>query len=227
MREMTTADGSITFFNEQYDEPYHSLTGAVEEAFGKYAIPCRASEYAKSGKVRILDVCFGLGYNSAAALDMIWEENPDCFVEVTALENDEAILRKVLEVNPRIDSYCIIKNSVAGIMDKYSYSEPRLLLKIIIGDAREEIKKLDWKFDLIFHDPFSPKKCPELWTEEFFRDERRLISDQGILATFSCARMVRDNLARSGFIVKDGPSIGRKAPSTLASPNFLNQEKIS
>lgn len=215
MREVKTADGSVTFHNESYDEDYHSKSGAVEEAFEKYVCAVDYGAYARRGRVRILDVCFGLGYNTAAALDRIWSVNPDCFVEVVGLENDPEILSKTLEVSPAIKSYDVIKRAV---LNSNKLIEPRVDLKIILGDARVEIEKLSGRFDLVFHDPFSLKKCPELWTLEFFSSERKLIADDGVLLTYSCARVVRDNLEKSGFKVLDGPSVGRRAPSTIARP---------
>ena len=89
-------------------------------------------------------------------------------------------------------------------------------IKIILGDARETVKKLNEKFDVVFLDPFSPKKCTELWTEVFFSDVKKLMKKNGILATYSCARSVRDNLRKLVFVVEDGPCIGRKSPSTIA-----------
>ena len=37
-----------------------------------------------------------------------------------------------------------------------------------------------------------------------------------ILATYSYAKTIRNNLAKAGFTVKDGPIIGRRSPSTIA-----------
>ena len=37
MKLIRTWDGSITFFNDSYMEAYHSVSGAMEEAFKKYA----------------------------------------------------------------------------------------------------------------------------------------------------------------------------------------------
>ena len=36
------------------------------------------------------------------------------------------------------------------------------------------------------------------------------------LATYSCAGQVRRNLKEVGFKIKDGPCVGRRAPSTIA-----------
>jgi tRNA U34 5-methylaminomethyl-2-thiouridine-forming methyltransferase MnmC len=38
----------------------------------------------------------------------------------------------------------------------------------------------------------------------------------GKLATYSCARVVRENLVAAGFSVSDGPCVGRRAPGTVA-----------
>ena len=86
MRKIITKDGSITFHNELYDETYHSTSGALEEAFEKFAKPCKL----KDG-MKVLDVCFGLGYNSLAAISL-------ANVEVVALENDPLILKVMQKI---------------------------------------------------------------------------------------------------------------------------------
>ena len=63
-KKIITADNTETFLNEEVGESYHSQTGAVEEALNKYAVPCKIKELAKIGSIKILDVCFGMGYNS-------------------------------------------------------------------------------------------------------------------------------------------------------------------
>jgi len=215
MKEVMTKDSSTTFYSEEYGETYHSTTGAVEEAFKKFVEPCDMASRAKQGAVRILDVCFGLGYNSAAALDKILENNIGCSVEIIGLEKDEKILMKTLEVKPLIMSYCAVQDAV---QNKRHYSREGISIKILLGDARKTICKVKGKFDIILHDPFSPKKNPELWTEDFFKELRKHIKEGGILTTYSCAGQVRRNLKAAGFAVKDGPCVGRRSPSTIATP---------
>jgi tRNA U34 5-methylaminomethyl-2-thiouridine-forming methyltransferase MnmC len=55
-----------------------------------------------------------------------------------------------------------------------------------------------------------------MWSEEFFKEMCRVIKPTGILATFSCARLARDNMAKAGFLWDDGPVIGRRGPGTIA-----------
>lgn len=214
MKEVITKDNSVTFYNEEYGETYHSVTGAVEEAYKKFAEPALEAVKAKS-EVKILDVCFGLGYNSAAAIDRILEHNIRAGITIIGLEKDKKILEKIKEVQPGIMSYHVIQDTIEN---KNKYDRDGVKVNIKLGDALRTIKKVKGKFDIIFLDPFSPKKNPELWTEEFFKELRKLIKPDGILLTYSCAGQVRRNLKAAGFTVKDGPCIGRRSPSTIATP---------
>lgn len=214
MRKIVTADNTETFLNEELGESYHSQTGAVEEAFQKYAVPCRIQELAKTGKIRILDICSGLMYNSAAAVDTALEENPGCRVEITALEYDPQIIEKIQEVNPPFKCYNLIKKINS---DKTELEEENLWMKVFLGDAKEIIKGMaDNHFDAVFMDPFSPKTSPEMWGVDFFLEICRVIKENRIMATYTCARIARDNMKAAGFSYDDGPIVGRRGPGTIA-----------
>lgn len=215
LKKTLTHDKSETFINEQVGESYHSFTGAVDEALKKYAIPCKIKELAKSGKVAILDYCFGMGYNSAMAIDIALKENPDCEIEVVGLEYDPEIVKKIQEVNPPIKFFQYYK---ALTPQKLEFVKGKVKVKIILGDGRESVKTLqDDYFDAIFYDPFSPKTSPEMWSVETFKEMFRIMKDKAILATYSCARMVRENMSEAGLVYDDGPVVGRRGPGTIAT----------
>ncbi len=211
MKKYLTGDGSFTFISEEFDESYHSVSGAEEEAVKKYAEPTRLAELARTGEVKILDICFGLGYNSAAAIDAILKVNPDCIIHIVALEKDESLLDAMGSLKPSFESYEMLKRVKPG-----RFSEGNVTIELIHGDALETIKDVEGEFDVCFFDPFSPRKLPTLWSEYFFRDVAEKLRTGAVLATYSCATHVRLNLVRAGFDPKDGPCIGRRAPSTLA-----------
>jgi len=240
MKLITTADGTETFLNEEVGESYHSQTGAVEEAFKKYAVPCKIKELAQSGKITILDICSGLIYNAAAAIDTALEENPNCQIEVVCLENDLEIIKKISEVNPPIKNYFLIKrvlnenihqlnpinkkidncnenNQVTKERTNLTYQKGNIKITVLIGDARERIKELnEAQFDAVFMDPFSPKTAPWMWEIGFFSEIFKVIKEDRILATYTCARIVRDNMKEAGFMYDDGPIVGRRGPGTIA-----------
>jgi len=213
MEKVITKDSSVTYYSEKYAEHYHSVSGAEEEAVKKFVEPCNMMELAKNKVISILDVCFGLGYNSAAAIDEIRKYSKECMINIIGLENDIVILDEIKSINSNFKSYILIKEL---INDDLAISKSNTNIKILLHDARESIKNIKERFDIILFDPFSPKRCPELWTEEFFKDIRKVCKDNAVLTTYSCARIVRDNLVSAGFMVKDGPCIGRKSPSTIA-----------
>ncbi|MSR86347.1 hypothetical protein EXS74_03045 [Candidatus Woesearchaeota archaeon] len=200
MKLMKTKDDSYTFFNEKYQEAYHSLTGAIEEAKKKYIEPLEVKE----GDV-ILDICFGLGYNTFAAVEHTKN------IKVIGLEIDEEILKDLQELQIN-EKYEIIKQ----LAKEKRYKDKDYDLTLIMGPAQETIKTLQEQFDIVFLDPFSPRKNPELWTKEFFQDIFQRMKPGAKLATYSCARAIRENLRAVGFIVKDGPSVKRRGPSTNA-----------
>jgi chorismate dehydratase len=200
MRKVITGDGSVTLYSEEYGESYHSISGAVEEAFRKFVEVCNVRD-----GMRVLDICFGLGYNSLAAVHT-------ADVEIVALEKDRRVLEEIdkIEVPEYLrKDYEKVKKAAKSL----SYGK----IKIILGDAVKTLKNVDGKFDAVFLDPFSPLKNPELWTKEFFVEIKRKMNYGAILATYSCARKVRENLQEAGFRVEDGPKVGRRGPSTVAT----------
>ncbi|MGV8162650.1 MAG: tRNA (5-methylaminomethyl-2-thiouridine)(34)-methyltransferase MnmD [Candidatus Nanoarchaeia archaeon] len=220
LQPILTDDGSPTFRSEIYDEPYHSKSGAVEESFKKYALPLKIWE--KENPI-IYDVCSGMGYNAAAAIDVFLEKAKEGnSITIYCYENDELIINKTLEVNPEFKNYSIVRELVSEyfksgktVIEKEKQGK-KIKLILRIGDAREIIKVEKEKADFVFFDPFSPKKHPEMWVEEFFKDVYEKMNNEGILSTYSYARSVRDNLQTVGFIVTAGPIVGRRSPSTMA-----------
>jgi len=205
MRKIITEDNSITFYNEKVGDHYHTKSGAKEEAVEKHVKALNI----KPNKI-IFDICFGLGYNTAAALDL----GP---ATVYCFENDKEILKEILKINADFKSYNIIKEFIKGFFEGNNvYEKGNTKLIMLFGDARENIKKLKEKADYVFFDPFSPAKVPEMWTEDFFKDIRNKMKPGGKLSTYSYARRVRDNMRKAGFKVLDGPILGRRSPSTIA-----------
>lgn len=95
-----TEDGTYTFFSEEFQETFHSSFGAKQEAEVRYIEPCLLKQLAiQESKISILDVCYGLGYNSAAALEAIWSVNPQCHVELICLEIDAEVPRQAAKYN--------------------------------------------------------------------------------------------------------------------------------
>ena len=65
-----TNDGSVGLYSPTDDDIYHSTYGALSEAYEKFIYPAEFDNYFKTNnKIKILDICFGIGYNSKAFLN--------------------------------------------------------------------------------------------------------------------------------------------------------------
>ncbi len=158
---------------------------------------------------------FGIGYNSAMAVSEALDENPKCKIEVVGLEFDPEIIAKIQEVSPPIRFF---KNYKKINKDNLSIKIGNVSVRVVLGDARETIKELKpEQFDAVFYDPFSPKTAPDMWHEDIFKEVYRVMDRKGILATYSCARLARENMSKADLFWDDGPIIGRRGPGTIAT----------
>lgn len=65
-----TNDGSVGLFSPDADDIYHSTYGALTEAVEKFILPMDLKKYFEhNNEIKILDICFGIGYNSKTFLD--------------------------------------------------------------------------------------------------------------------------------------------------------------
>ncbi len=165
-----TGDGSNTFYSDEFGEWFHSREGAYNEAQKTYAEAAKIAERASGQRLAILDICYGLGYNTAAALQTVWRMNPQCFVELRALEIDVEVARSAIAQNLTRDYPPTVKQVLKDLATSCEAKRETLCAQLLLGDARQQIKRLiaaGWKADAIFLDPFSPPHCPQLWTLEF------------------------------------------------------------
>jgi len=195
-----TRDGSFTLYSAQYDEHFHSLrSGALDESLYKHAYPALTHHLASNPqKIRILDICFGLGYNVLATLYALDEMDFKGDVEIISPELNRELVASLtlLPYPPRLFPYLEILYQLATTLH---YHSPNQHITIHIEDALHTIQKDHEPFDIIFQDAFSRKNNPELWTEAYFKRLHTLLHHGGIMTTYSQAKGVRKILAHSGF----------------------------
>lgn len=69
-----TNDGSVGLYSPDFDDIYHSSTGALTEAYEKFILPINIDELLKKDSIKVLDICYGIGYNSKSFLNFIFEK---------------------------------------------------------------------------------------------------------------------------------------------------------
>ena len=215
-----TADGSVTFWSETFQETFHSDHGAKHEAEAKFVIPSQIANKAQTrSQLNILDVCYGLGYNTAAAIACVFDlPAPVAYLQIIALENNLQVPQQAI-ASGLVD---IWQPAIAQILQTAAESQiveaENLSLQLLIGDARQTISQVPKKWaDAIFLDPFSPPHCPQLWTVEFIQLLANCLKPDGYLVTYSSSAAVRNAMLLAGLQIGAIAPVGRKSPSTIAA----------
>ena len=208
---ITTADGSKTIQIEDWNEQYHSVHGAIQEAnhvYVKHGLLFFNSEILQNqdDKISILEIGFGTGLNAILTL----------------------LAAQQLKLN--IDYYGIEAYPVSPEeLNQLNYSET-LGIK---DNSFEDIHKSDWEtshhiteqfsltkqqkffdditdvncYDIIYFDAFGARVQPELWTEAIFEKMYKALKPNGVLVTYSAKGTVKRALRSIGFELKrlEGP----------------------
>ena len=231
-----TDDGSYSIKSKEINhkvETLHTSTGAISESFEKFIKPLKLKF---DEDIAILDICAGLGYNTSAAIDDFMKNTDGSTnLKIDLLEISKPTLAAGLMVPSPIKAHDITKKAIENALLDCDYASLELEdtaipsnidLKIHIDDARQVIQKIeDNSYDAIFLDPFSQNMSPELVSVDFFKEFRRVIKDNGIVATYTSSAPVRMGFIEADFYVSLGPIFGRFQGGTLASPNPKNLTK--
>ncbi|MBX9690598.1 MAG: hypothetical protein K2X27_28035 [Candidatus Obscuribacterales bacterium] len=218
-----TADGSPSLLDEETGELFHNRAGAYSEAYLHYVNPSGAlSRLAETAKLKVLDVCFGLAYNSFVLFEESTKAGLSGEISIHAIEMNGWIL----DFLPRVLAYEKFRY-LASALDPVELKEKRKVafqieslsceIHLDLSSIQKSLPSVKGNFDFVFHDPFSPKRMPELWTLEIFSHYFELLKQRnGAVLTYSSAGAVRGGLLESGFQVEKTEAVGAKNGGTLA-----------
>ena len=114
-------------------------------------------------RVSILDICFGLGYNTLATLYHLDKERLPYEVAIFSPEFDEALVRSLVNF-PYPEALAPYRDVIASIAETGRWESGGRRVEVVFGDAREFLRTTGEIFDIVYQDAFSPKKNPLLWT---------------------------------------------------------------
>ncbi|MGB5920403.1 tRNA (5-methylaminomethyl-2-thiouridine)(34)-methyltransferase MnmD [Arcobacter sp.] len=224
-KEIQTIDGSNTLFSTKYNQHFHDLkTGAIKESLNKHVIPAlRLKKDLK--KLKILDICFGIGYNTFSTIYYILENNLNVNLEIYSPELDEDLI-KSLDKFTFPKEFEKIKHIINSIAKNFSYEDEKIKIEVFIGDARKYIKTLN-DIDIVYQDAFSSEVNKELWSVEYFQDIFKLCKDDAIMTTYSISSNVRLSMYEAGFFIYEiNPSGKRKQTIALKSKKDIEAKYI-
>ena len=188
-----TSDGTHTLYSKQFDQHYHSVKeGALNESLSKHVIP--ALTYHKNKKeLTILDICFGIGYNSLATLYYVQQENLNIKVNIYSPEFDLDLLHSIKNFTfPK--EFQSLTPIIQEVSQNLYYEDAKCKIEIYNGDAREYLNILynqNILFDIVYQDAFSSEVNRLLWTQEYFAQIKNILNDDAIITTYSIATPIR------------------------------------
>lgn len=211
--KIKTNDGSFTMYHAEFRQNFHSMVGASSEAIEKFIIPSRLHDRLKTHDCHLLDVGFGLGVNAfSAALEAEKIGKNHLFID--SLELDRRVLEAAVNIYEK-ESYEF--NLLQQLLEFNEAKGNFFTIRMYLDDARKSIGNLSCKYDMIFHDGFSPDCNIELWSYDFVKKLAEKLKSDGVICSYSANFAYRGALMRSGLIIGETPAVGRKKGGTISS----------
>ena len=176
----------------------------MEETETKFVRPSELGRFSQTSELRLLDVCFGMGYNSAALMAAL-PATSSAWVQWWGLEVDPRPLGWALNHQPFCDLWPgAVLQRLKQLHKSGSWRDNGGQGTMLWGDARQKLKALPSSdhLDLILLDAFSPGRCPQLWSEEFLSTLAGRLAPGGRLLTYCRAAAVRSSLRRAGLTLR-------------------------
>lgn len=201
---ITTADGSKTIQIEDWNEQYHSIHGAVQEAYHVF-IKHGLSTF-KNETVSLLEIGFGTGLN--ALITLVEAKKTGLQIRYEGVEAYPVTIEEVNALNYietlGFDTY---KDSFAKMHQSNWGEEIELAPNFKLLKNKLDFKEITHQnlFNLIYFDAFGFRVQPELWSVAIFKKMYTALKDEGVLVTYSAKGSVRRAMQEVGFTVERLP----------------------
>ena len=213
-----SGDGSFSLYSPEFAEGFHSADGALGEARRVYVEPAQLDRFPRKSRLVVVDVGVGTGTNTAALIESI--QKRELMMAWWGLEQDPLPSQLALD-DPGFQAQW--PQPVLSQLNQLIHGDT-----LLWGDARQRLADLQ-RFqaghcDLVLLDAFSPRRCPQLWSQEFLRGLASLLTPQGRLITYCSAAAVRRSLITAGLrlsAICSPQGSGRWSAGTVASPTPL------
>ena len=199
-----TSDGSTTIQIPEWNEQYHSIHGAIQEAY--HVFIKQGLESISKKKISILEIGFGTGLN--AFITFLEAQKNKLEIDYVGVEAYPVSLHEIEQLNYVTELKATSFMDVFSKFHKSTWEEEHLISKDFSLRKRKQFfhEITDQNhFDLIYFDAFGARLQPELWTEEIFSKMFVALKDKGTLVTYSAKGSVRRAMQAVGFTVERLP----------------------
>jgi len=223
LKKVALEDGSVTIWNELYHDYYHPKSGAYKQANELFVDKSGLKERLKKGDVKLLEIGFGMGYNTYVALELA-QILATSRLYVNVIDHDRMLLRQSAHIIPNALHVTMLN----ALFEAKRYEDAFTSVEFLNAEARYAITLLDEPYDVIFLDPFLESNNASLVTLEFFQSLRKLLKQDGILVASTTLYASQVGLNLAGFdvtVMNDAKSDIKGIIATLSSSVFLHSKE--
>ena len=210
---ITTSDGSKTIQIEDWNEQYHSIHGAIQEAnhvFLKHGLfyfdsICSSENVSNSKSISILEIGFGTGLN--AFLTLIEAEKRNLNLNYVGIEAYPVQLEEIEQLN-YVELISKPHEPIFKKLHETSWEKRHAITPNFQLEKQQKFFKdikAENEFNIIYFDAFGARVQPDLWTEDIFTIMYNALKENGILVTYSAKGSVRRAMQAVGFVVERLP----------------------
>lgn len=203
MKIITTADGSHSLLQEELNETYHSVHGAIQESAHvfirqglEYVLQQRDQE-----KLSILEMGFGTGLNTF--LTLLHTKDLTVRVSYTAIEAYP--LQEVTWSKLNYAENLGIAEDFIRLHESPWGADIMISPQFQLRKLHERLEAFAWRdnpFDLVFFDAFSASKQPVLWERPMLEKMVSALRPQGVFVTYSAKGQLKRDLKSLGLFVE-------------------------
>lgn len=216
-----TEDGSSSLFVESIQEHFHSHFGAIQEAqliFIQNGFKAKLNSLEK--QISILEIGFGTGLN--CFLTILENQNDPVSVYYEGIEKYPLSESEYLQLNyPKLldpkKQPLFLKlhetpwNTPINIDPLFSLCKRECSFETATFDAN--------RFDVVYFDPFSPDKQPEMWEISLVKKVYDAMKSGAVLLTYCTKGVVKRTLREVGFSIE-------KLPGPIGKREILRATKV-
>jgi len=220
-------------FSDRFSDPYFSMDNGLEEStyvFLKHnGIPERWHNWPwdKQNSFCIIETGFGTGLNFLRTWQL-WRQhlqsnqNTSGWLHFTSIERFPLSKEQLTQA---LDLWPLLGDLPSLLLDQYPHlvggehhlvwPNERISLTLYWDDIKEALPQINGPVHAWYLDGFAPSKNPEMWSDDLFKQMRRISQsyvqhEPATVATFTSAGLVRRGLRGAGFDVQKQQGFGRK-----------------
>ena len=204
---INTGDGSTTIYLPEWNEHYHSIHGAIQEARHVFIeMGLKKVLGSQRQDISILEIGFGTGLNALVT----WQETRNVPVKITytGIEAYPIEEKEVKELNFSSEIKEEKARDIFELLHALPWEQPgEITTEFNLHKQKkyfQDITDIE-KYDLVYFDAFGARVQPELWTAAIFSRMFDALIPGGILVTYAAKGSVRRAMLEVGFKVEKLP----------------------